>query len=94
MNKRLVSTALLLPLAVFAGVAFASDDKTSVNAPKSDWLTIQQVVEKYTSQGYDVRKVEAEHDGYELEAIDKSGKRMEFDIHPVTGEALKQKVED
>lgn len=92
MRKLLLSTAALLPLTVAA--AFASDNVTGSNAPRSDWLTIPQVTDKFTSQGYDVREIEAKRDHYEVEAVDKSGKRLEFAIHPVTGETLKQEVED
>jgi hypothetical protein len=77
------------------GSAFASDDDDNdVAAPGSNWMTVAQITEKFTSQGYDVRQVKVEDGGYELYAIDKDGKRVEAYVDPVNGDLLKHESDD
>ena len=86
---------LILPaLALVAATAAAASDKVGVEVPRDQWLSVAQVAEKFTAQGYDVRSVEAEKRSYEIEAIDKDGRRLEIYAHPATGEILKQELDD
>jgi hypothetical protein len=94
MRKILIVPALAFAIAAVAGSTFASNDDVRADTPRDQWLTIPQVTEKFTSQGYDVRKVEAEKGGYEVYAVGKDGQRLETYVHPVTGEPLKGEVED
>jgi hypothetical protein len=92
MHKRLITTALLATLAASTGAAFASDDTPA--APRDQWMSVQQVTETFTKQGYDVRQVKVEDNGYEVYALDKDGKRFEADVDPVTGAVLKDEADD
>ena len=97
MRKFLLVPALTLVMAASLGSAFASDDddnNNNVSAPGSNWMTIAQITEKLTSQGYEVRQVKIEDNGYELYAIDKDGKRVEATVDPVSGAVLKHESDD
>jgi hypothetical protein len=94
MRKLLILPTLVFAIAAAAGSASASNDDVRVDVPRDQWLTIAQITEKFTSQGYDVRQVEVEDGGYEIHAIDKDGKRLEAYVHPVTGELLKSEIDD
>lgn len=94
MRKLLIVPALALAMATAAGASFAASDKARVDAPRDQWLTIAQVTEKFTSQGYDVRQVKVEKGRYEVYAIDMDGRRIETYVHPVTGEILKREMDD
>ena len=95
MRKFLLVPALTLVMAASLGSAFASDDDDdNVSAPGSNWMTVAQITEKFTSEGYDVRRVKIEDNGYELHAIDKDGKRVEAYVDPVSGAVLKHESDD
>jgi hypothetical protein len=94
MRKLLIPSALAVALVAAAGSAFASSDETRVNVPRDQWLTIPQITEKFTAQGYDVRQVKVEKGGYEVYAIGKDGNRLEVYVHPATGEILGSEAEE
>jgi hypothetical protein len=96
MRKFLLVPALTLVMAASLGSAFASDDDddNNVSAPGSNWMTVAQITEKFTSEGYNVRQVKIEDSGYELYAIDKDGKRVEAYVDPVSGAVLKHESDD
>jgi hypothetical protein len=89
----LIVPALALT-ALAAGGALAESSSPRVDVPRDQWMSVAQIAEHFTAQGYDVRSVEAEKGRYEIEAVDKDGRRMEIDAHPVTGEILKQERDD
>ncbi len=93
MRKLFILSALTLTLAS-AGAAFASSDEARTNAPRDQWMSVAQITEKFTSQGYKVRQVKVEKGKYEVYAIGKDGKRVETYVHPVTGEVLKGETDD
>ena len=96
MHKRLIATArttlLAAALAGSTGFAFASSDAPV--PPKDQWMSVQQITETFTKQGYDVRQVKVEDNGYEVYALDKDGKRFEADVDPVTGAVVKSEEGD
>lgn len=94
MRKFLTLPALALVLATAAGGAYASSERVRVDAPRDQWLSVAQIAEMYTAQGYDVRSVEAEKGSYEIKAVGKDGRRVEIYAHPVTGKLLKQEIDD
>jgi hypothetical protein len=87
----LIVPVLTLTMVAATGQAFASGDDTAIDAPRDQWLTIEQVTAKFTSEGYDVRQVKEEDGGYELYAI-KDGERVEAFVHPVTGKLLRSET--
>jgi hypothetical protein len=92
MHKRLIATALAAALAATTGAAFAAN-QTPV-APREQWMSVEQVTDLFSKQGYDVRQVKVEDKGYEVYALDKDGKRFEADIDPVTGAVIKSEASD
>jgi hypothetical protein len=91
MQKLFAPAALALVLA--AAPALASDDDAP-GTPREGWLTIQQITEKFTAEGYNVRQVKVEGNGYEVYAVAKDGRRLEADVDPATGAILKSEADD
>lgn len=99
MTRFLIAPALALATLAAAtlasaGGALADSDSPRVDVPREQWMSVGQIAEHFAAQGYDVRSVETEKGRYEIEAVDKDGRRMEIDAHPVTGEILKQERDD
>lgn len=88
MRKLLIAPALLLGLAA-AGHAAAEDA-----APSPGWMTVAQITAKFTAEGYDVRQVKTEDQGYEVYAVAKDGRRIEVDVDPKTGAIVKSEADD
>jgi hypothetical protein len=96
------TTTLLGTLAVSAGLiaggAFLAPVLAQTNADttmssQADWLTIPQLYERLEAAGYTaIDEIEREDDGYEVKATDRDGRRVEIDVHPITGEVLKTEV--
>lgn len=79
-----VGTAWLVP------VVFAQSSSVAASSTQSEWLTIPQLHDRLEAAGYSaINDIEREKDGYEVKAIDRDGRRVELDVHPVTGEVLK-----
>ncbi len=94
MKKFLIAAVLAAGLFGVAGSALASEDEAQLNVPKDKWLTVTQITEKFTAQGYDVRQVKVEKGAYEVYAVAKDGKRLEVLVHPATGEILGDEAEE
>lgn len=94
MRRFLLVPALALATLAAAGGALAESRAPRVDVPRDQWMSVAQIAEHFAAQGYDVRSVEIEKGRYEIEAVDKDGRRMEIDAHPVTGEILKQERDD
>lgn len=94
MKKFLIPVVLAAGLFGVAGSVFASEAETQLNVPRDKWLTVTQITEKFTSQGYDVRQVKVEKGAYEVYAVAKDGKRVEVLVHPATGEILGDEAEE
>jgi hypothetical protein len=88
MKKFLIPAFLAASLFGVASSAFATENEAQLNVPRDKWLTVTQITEKFTSQGYKVRQVKVENGAYEVYAVAKDGKRLEVMVHPATGEIL------
>ena len=99
MTKTGILSTLLLTATLAAGGALlasshaiASEGSVSPSQ-KAQWLSIQDVLQRLEAAGYrDFEEVERESDGYEVKATDPDGRRVEIDVHPVSGEILKTEV--
>jgi len=60
-------------------------------AVHAQWLTLAQVARRLEGQGFTVRKIETEDDGYEADLTDRAGARTEVRIAPLTGEIVSSK---
>lgn len=94
MKKTLIALAVVTGLTGTAGVVLASSDEIRVNAPRDQWMSIEQISAKLSAEGYDVRKVEDDDGVYEVKALNAKGERIEAYVHPVTGEVLKSEIDD
>jgi len=92
--QKIVTLLIASSLAIAAGYALASDEDERTATPGDNWLTVPQITEKLTSEGYDVRGIEVEDSGYEVYALDKDGKRVESYVDPLTGELLEGDHDD
>ena len=91
--RKFLIVPLLSIAAASAGAAFA-DEQFQIDAPRDQWLTIAQLTEKLTSEGYEVREVEMDDGVYEVEATTSDGRRIDAYVHPVTAEILKEEADD
>lgn len=94
MKKTLTALVLVSGLAGIAGTAFASEGEVKIDAPRDQWMSVEQITQKFTDQGYKVRQVKREKGAYEIYALDANGKRIEAYVHPVTGEIIKSDMDD
>ena len=86
MRKSFLIPFLAIAAATMAQSAQASSDNAAI--PQANWMTVPQITEKLTAEGYKVRQIKKEKHGYEVYAIDKDGKRLEAYVDPVTGQLL------
>lgn len=94
MKKTIATLAVVSTLIGAATYAHASEDKYRVNAPRDQWMSVEQISAKFTADGYKVRQVKEEDGLYEIYALDAKGARVEVYVHPVTGEILKSDMDD
>jgi hypothetical protein len=89
MTKFLMIPALALGLAAVTPALADDDDKGRLNVPRDQWLSVNDVTQKLTQQGFQVRKIEVDDGTYEFEGTNTAGVKVEAHVHPGTGEILK-----
>ena len=80
-TTRLLVTLLL---ASVAGAASAHGDVKCTTKPKTEWKSHDELAKKLTSEGWQIRRMEATKSCYEVYAKDPKGKRVEAFFDPVT----------
>lgn len=97
MAIRTIATTILaatLAATTAAGPALAQQTPSPSTAPAAA-LTVPEVIERLTAQGYsDITEVERDDGRYEVEARQADGTRMELDVDMRTGEILKSERDD
>ncbi len=93
MNYR-IAIPLSILLMTTTELALASGDAECPAAPKSEWMSEQDLTTKVVDMGYDVRRVKTEDNCYEVYAITPDGKKVELFFNPVSAELVKTKSED
>ena len=84
---RLVTFAFALILSV-GSLSWSKADQAG-----SDWMPIQQVIEKALKSGYtQITKIKADDGQWEGEGI-KNGQKMEFHADPKTGEIISERLD-
>lgn len=91
-------TTLIATLALAGGIlgagatlvpAFAQNAAPTPAAAPSNWMSVEQVLDKVHAAGYhDVDKIERENGRYEVKATDADGRRVKLRLDPVSGEVL------
>jgi hypothetical protein len=61
---------------------------TCNSGPKSGWKSEQQLRDKLTKEGWNIRRIKEDGGCYEVYAIDNRGRRVETYFHPVTFEHI------
>jgi len=81
--------AAIFGIVLAASPVLGQEEQRCNPAPDATWLTIAQVAERITAQGYtNITEIEREDRCYEVEAEDKEGKRVEIHVDPVSGEIV------
>lgn len=82
-------TACLLSLSVLlSSSAFATGLATCDSGDPSTWKSKDDLKQKLTDEGWQVRLIKEDGGCYEVYAIDQNGNRTEAYFHPVTFEAI------
>lgn len=89
MRRIALATALVATMGLAAPVLADDHDRSRLGVPAAQWLSAGEIKDKLTAAGYTVREIETDDGAYEVEATDKDGVRMEFHVHPATGEILR-----
>lgn len=88
--------AIALSVASFGGAAYAvtsTDNFINGNTQTENWLKIPAIYNKVTAAGYsDINEIEREDNGYEIEARNAKGEKVELYVDPLNGEILKSRV--
>ncbi len=94
--NRIVLKAAALSIVLAAAPAYASSGggEGCGSAPRDQWMSVDAAKVKGMELGYQVRKVKEEDGCYELYAIDKNGAKAELYMNPVTGQIVRNKVDD
>ena len=92
LNSTVLAAIVAATMTFGTGIAQASDDDAScANAPRSEWRTPDDVKAAAEAQGYQVKSVKTEGSCFEVYAHDKSGRRTELYVDPVSLQILKVK---
>ncbi|MCW8907901.1 MAG: PepSY domain-containing protein [Sedimenticola sp.] len=87
--------AIVLTAATLGGTAIAASSTADRAGSDADWLTIPAVHEKVIAAGYnDIHEIERERSGYDVEAYDSYGGRVELFVDPINGEVLDVRVKN
>ncbi|MGQ3676006.1 PepSY domain-containing protein [Xanthobacter sp. TB0139] len=74
------------------GELLRSRTKGRANQPADPkWKTVAQIAGQLEKQGYIVRKVETEQNGYEVELTDRTGRHLDAKVNPETGDITRSK---
>lgn len=85
--------AVVLTAATLGGTAIAASSTADTVSNGTDWLTIPGIYEKVAAAGYkDIHEIERERRGYDVEAYDSYGDRVELFVDPINGEVLDVRV--
>ena len=81
--------ALGAVLSIASLSAFAGQSCT--DAPKSSWMSKEQITAQVKGMGYTIKKLDVEDNCYEVKGLDKDGKKVEAYFNPVDGKLVKTK---
>jgi len=75
-----------------AGPVLASETCTA--QPQSKWLSHAEVTAKLKQQGFEVSRLEADRNCYEVKARDAQGRRVELYVDPATARIVRSERKD
>ena len=95
MRRALIIAAIFALSFGGGGTAFADDDDIrGPDVPRDQWRPVTEIIEQFTTMGYQVRGIEGDDNLYEVEAIDPNGLWVKAYVHPVSGEILRERGDD
>ncbi|QDQ28711.1 PepSY domain-containing protein [Chitinimonas arctica] len=77
--------------ACLASAAWAAPECT--NEPRNRWMSEDSMRARLKADGYVVKKFKVVRHCYEIYGTDKSGRKVEIYLNPVTGQAVKIRVD-
>lgn len=92
MTKAMLSAAVAAGVLALAGQAAAAPACTK--EPQSKWLTEAQMKAKIAQLGYTVKVFQVSGSCYEIYGKTKDGKKAEVYFNPVTGQIVRNNVDD
>lgn len=90
----LLSTIFAFSFGVGVTAFAADEDSTRRGVSREQWLPITEIIEQFTTMGYQVRGIEDDDGVYEVEAIDPNGLWVKAHVDPVSGEILRERSDD
>ncbi len=86
--KLVILAAFVLSAAVALPVLAADRSRVQTAVPADQWLTVEQVTERLTSQGFTVEKIESNYTTYQAYLVGQDGRSVEAVIDPASAEIL------
>lgn len=83
-----IARCALILASLLAAPAYATGLATCDSGDPSKWKSKDELKQKLTDEGWQVRLVKEDGGCYEVYALDKDGKRTEAYFHPVTFEPI------
>ena len=91
-KKVALGTAFTLTLAI-SGTALAGPKCTEGRT--ADWINADEMQQRIVDMGYKIKKFkESRGHCYEIYGWNQAGQKVEVYFHPVTGNIMKQEIED
>lgn len=78
-------------LAIAAAGVSAHGNVKCTTQPKSEWKAAEELAQKLTKEGWQIRRMEVTKSCYEVYAKDPQGNRIEAFFNPVTLERVEEK---
>ena len=85
-------TILFVAGTLISGVAMAGPECTE--APRDQWMSETQMQRKIIDGGYVIERFKIDDSCYEIYGRNGQGQKVEIYFDPVTGEIVKQEIED
>ncbi len=92
MIKPTAAAAFAVLLLAGASLPAAASNAACRAALQGEALTIAQVSERLTQQGFrDITRIERERSCYEVRAVDANGRRVRLEVNAATGAVVEQR---
>jgi hypothetical protein len=87
-------TVFALWLGVGTAALATGQQGTRTDVPREQWRPIDEIIERLSGMGYEVRGIEGDEGVYEVEAVDPNGVWVKAYVDPVSGELLSEQPDD
>lgn len=87
-----MKTTLFGILVLSAVCSSASAGEKCTDAPRTSWLSTNDVTTKLAQQGLRVQKIEVDDGCYEVHATRSNGDQIELKLHPINATVIEQDI--